>query len=80
VTALIGLEDLREKDPESHERGEQAVAEGHRLVAEGLLDGLPIEEVGEGEFGATVQLLPQLRDLARPWGRCSMVHGWPPGS
>jgi len=38
---------LGEKEPEGHERGKESVAEGHRFVAEGLLDGVGIEELGQ---------------------------------
>jgi hypothetical protein len=80
ATALVGIEHLGEKDPEGHEGREESVPEGHGFVAEGLPDDVRIEELREGELGGVVELLAQLLDLARPWGRRSMAHGWPPGS
>jgi hypothetical protein len=78
VAGVIGVEDLGEEHPQGDERREQPVAEGDGFVAEGLLDGVVIEELGEGELGGVVELLAALLDLARAWGRRSMAPGWPP--
>jgi hypothetical protein len=43
------MEHLGEKEPQGHEGGEEAVAEGQRLVAESLEDGIAIQELREGE-------------------------------
>jgi hypothetical protein len=71
---MVGVEDLGEEDPEGDERGEEAVAEGDGLVAEGLF-GQPLgEQLGKGQSGSVGEALTELSDLARAVRGGSIRH------
>ena len=75
---MVGVEDLGEEDPDGDERGVEATAEGNALVAEGLLDLVVGEQVGEGEAGGLGEAAAERADLAMAGRGGSMSHGWPP--
>src|SRR5262249_6124504 len=73
-----GGEQRGEEERDGDQGGEEAVAEGDALVAQGLANLVGGEEVGEGEPGGAGELLLQPAGLAVTAGGGSMSHGWPP--
>ena len=63
---MVGVEDLREKDPQGNQGGKQAVAESDLLVADRLLGQVAIQEPGKRELPLLGELLLALSDLATP--------------
>ncbi len=75
---MVGVENLGEEDPERDERGEESLAEGDGLVADGLFGQTAGQEFAERQGWGVGNLLTKLSDLATAaWGG-SMSHGWPP--
>jgi hypothetical protein len=46
--ALVGMEDLGEKNPQGDEGAKEPIAEANLFVAQGLLNGVGIEELRKG--------------------------------
>ena len=75
ATGLVGGEDLAEKDPEGHQRREDAVDPGGPDLAEGLLESVLGEDVGEGELAVLEELLAEGLDLPLKAMLRGMSHG-----
>jgi hypothetical protein len=75
---VVGVQHLREEDPEGHQRREEAVAEGDMFVAQGLRDVVVGQGVGEGQAWGLGELLSGLSDLAGAAVGGSRSQGWPP--
>jgi hypothetical protein len=75
ATGRVGGEDLAEEDPEGHQRREDAVDPGRLDLAEGLLEALGGEDVGEGESAVLEELLAKGLDLPLKAMVGGMSHG-----
>ena len=63
AAGLVGVEDLAEEDPEGHQRGVDPVVPGRLDLAEGLVEAVGGEDVGEGEAALLEELAAEGVDL-----------------
>ena len=75
---MVGIEDLRQKDPEGDEGREEAIAERNRLGIEGLLNLLGWQVFGQRKASGLDQLLAEGTDWAGQGTGSRMSHRRPP--
>jgi hypothetical protein len=75
LAGVGGVEDLGQEGEQGDARGVDALAAAAAEVAEGLVDLLGGEAVGEGEAGPCDEVAAGVGDLAGDGAGASMAHG-----
>ena len=79
AAGLVGVEDLAEEDPEGHQRGVDPVVPGRLDLAEGLVEAVGGEDVGEGEAAVLEELAAEGVDLMAEESVGGQSHRSAPG-
>src|SRR5262249_45709129 len=78
ATRSVGVEDLREEDPQGHQRAEEPLAVANVLFAQGTLDLVGAEQIGKRQARRLGETTLQGLNLAGLPGRGTLSHGRPP--